>query len=471
MSKKQLYVLACALVAGLGGLLFGFDTAVISGANADLQRVFELSNSWLGFTVSSALIGTIIGALTAGEPADWYGRRPMLVVLASLFLISAVGSALAWSWVSFVLFRFLGGLGVGGATVVAPMYVSELSPAKFRGRMVATFQFNIVVGILVAQLSNYVIGTMGLGPTEWRWMFGVEAAPAILFLGFLTPVPESPRWLVANNQSEEAGRILNRTGTDTDTVDTELEKIQQSLRQERSGVREPLFQAKYMTPILLAIAIAAFNQLSGINAILYYAPRIFKMAGVGENAALLQTAMIGGVNLVATAAAMMVIDWFGRRKLMLVGSIGYIVSLATVSIAFFQFGEYFQQAQSGAVDAAAAVGAGDTIVLVSIMVFIASHAVGQGAVIWVFISEIFPNEVRARGQSLGVFTHWAMNFVVSWLFPVLAGFSAGLTFAIFCGFMILQLLWVIFLMPETKEVPLEDIQRKLGIEPTASETV
>lgn len=471
-STNQLYVLACALVAGLGGLLFGFDTAVISGANADLQRVFDLSNFWLGFTVSSALIGTIIGALTSGEPADWYGRRPMLVVLAALFLVSALGSAVAWSWWSFVLFRFLGGLGVGGAAVIAPMYVSELSPAEFRGRMVATFQLNIVIGILVAQLSNYAIGTMGLGPIEWRWMFGVEAAPAVLFLLLLIPVPESPRWLVADDRDNEAGRILSRTGTDTGSVSSEVEKIRDSLRQERTGVREPLFQMKYIVPILLAIAIAAFNQLSGINAILYYAPRIFKMAGVGEDLALLQTAMIGGVNLVATLAAMAVIDWFGRRKLMLVGSIGYVVSLATVSITFYQFGEYFQQAQDAAnvADAAAAVGVGDTIVLVSIMVFIASHAVGQGAVIWVFISEIFPNEVRARGQSLGVFTHWAMNFVVSWFFPVLAGISASLAFVLFCGFMVLQLLWVLFVMPETKEVPLEEMQRKLGMVPEGAQS-
>jgi sugar porter (SP) family MFS transporter len=345
------------------------------------------------------------------------------------------------------------------------MYVSELSPAQYRGRMVATFQLNIVVGILAAQLSNYAIGAMGLGAIEWRWMFGVEAAPALLFLLFLIPVPETPRWLVANNEEDEAGRILDRAGTDTGSVESELDKIRESLREAQTGAREALFQMKYLTPILLAIAIAAFNQLSGINAILYYAPRIFKMAGVGEDMALLQTAMIGGVNLVATVAAMMVIDWFGRRKLMLVGSLGYIASLATVSITFYQFGEYFQKAaQSGAGDLSAAVGAGDTIVLISIMVFIASHAVGQGAVIWVFISEIFPNEVRARGQSLGVFTHWAMNFGVSWVFPVMAGYSATASFAVFCGFMVLQLLWVLFLMPETKEVPLEDIKRKLGIE-------
>ena len=470
MSSKQRYVLACALVAGLGGLLFGFDTAVISGANADLQRVFSLSNFWLGFTVSSALVGTVIGALTAGEPADRYGRRPMLFVLAFFFLVSALGSALAWDWWSFVFFRLLGGVGVGGASVISPLYVSELSPAKYRGRMVATFQFNIVLGILVAQLSNYVIAAMDLGAMDWRWMFGVEAVPAVAFLGFLVAVPESPRWLVAEDRAEEARGILGRTGTDTGSVDTEVDKIRRSLRQEHTGFRERLFQAKYLVPISLAVAIAAFNQLSGINAVLYYAPRIFQLAGVGEEAALLQTALIGGVNLVATAAAMLVIDSFGRRKLMLVGSVGYIVSLATVAVSFFLYGSYFQQAQAGAAEAAAeaaaAAGAGSTIVLLSIMVFIASHAVGQGAVIWVFISEIFPNEVRARGQSLGVFTHWAMNFVVSWFFPVLAGLSVSLTFGLFCGFMVLQLLWVLFLMPETKGVSLEDMQRKLGIEPS-----
>lgn len=476
MSSQQLYVLACALVASLGGLLFGFDTAVISGANADLQRVFALSNFWLGFTVSSALIGTVVGALTAGEPADRYGRRPMLFVMALLFLISAVGSALAWDWWSFVAFRLLGGVGVGGASVVAPMYVSEIAPAPYRGRMVATFQFNIVLGILVAQLSNYLIGTMDLGAVDWRWMFGVEAVPALAFLGLLALVPESPRWLVAEGRAKEARPILDRTGTDAGSVDAEIDKIQcslrQELRQERAGGRERLFQAKYAVPIGLAVAIAAFNQLSGINAILYYAPTIFGLAGVGEEQALLQTAMIGGVNLVATAAAMVVIDWLGRRKLMLIGSVGYIVSLATVAVAFYRFGEYFQSAQTGAAEAAAAqaaaaVGMGDTVVLVSIMVFIASHAVGQGAVIWVFISEIFPNAVRARGQSLGVFTHWAMNFVVSWLFPVLAGLSVAMTFGLFCGFMMLQLLWVLLVMPETKGVPLEDIQRKLGIDPDA----
>ena len=336
MSSQQRYVLTCALIAGLGGLLFGFDTAVVSGANDDLQRVFELSNFWLGFTVSSALVGTILGALTAGDPADRYGRRAMLFVLAFLFLISVLGSALAWNWWSFIAFRFIGGVGVGGASVIAPMYVSELSPAKYRGRMVATFQFNVVIGILVAQLSNYFIGSAEIGPTEWCWMFGVEAAPALAFLGFLFIVPDSPRWLVANNREDEARAILERAGTDSGSPNSEIDKIRSGVEEETSGAQVPLFQARYMTPILLAIAIAMFNQLSGINAVLYYAPRIFSLSGVGESAALLQTVLIGGVNLIATAAAMIIIDSFGRRKLMLVGSVGYIVSLGTGNLRVLQ---------------------------------------------------------------------------------------------------------------------------------------
>ncbi len=463
MSAQQRYVLTCALVAGLGGLLFGFDTAVISGTNDDLQRVFELSNFWLGFTVSSALVGTILGALTAGDPADRFGRRAMLYVLALLFLVSALGSALAWNWWVFIVFRFIGGIGVGGAAVIAPMYVSELSPAQYRGRMTATFQFNIVVGILIAQLSNYIIGSLGLGPSDWRWMFGVEAVPAVLFLGFLFTVPDSPRWLIANDREDEARAIMERTGTDEGTPDEEIDKIQRELNEETGGGRVPLFQAKYRTPILLAIAIGLFNQLSGINAVLYYAPRIFTLAGAGENAALLNTVLIGGANFVATAAALAIIDSFGRRKLMLVCSVGYLLSLGTVTYAFFRFGELFQQAQGGSAQAAAAIGNADTLVLVSLMLFVAAHAFGQGAVIWVFISEIFPNEVRARGQSLGVFTHWAMNFVVSLFFPALVGWSTAGTFAIFFCFMVLQLLWVLFVMPETKGIPLEAMRRKLGI--------
>ncbi len=463
MNAQQRYVLSCALVAGLGGLLFGFDTAVISGTNDDLQRVFELSNFWLGFTVSSALIGTILGALTAGDPADRYGRRAMLFVLAFLFLVSALGSALAWNWWVFIVFRFIGGVGVGGAAVIAPMYVSELAPAQYRGRMVATFQFNIVIGILIAQLSNYIIGSLGLGSDDWRWMFGVEAAPALIFLGFLFAVPDSPRWLVANKREDEARTILERTGTDEGSPDEEIDKIQRALEEETSGGRVPLFQAKYRTPILLAIAIALFNQLSGINAVLYYAPRIFALSGVGEQAALLQTVLIGGANLVATVSAMAIIDSFGRRKLMLVCSAGYLLSLGTVTYVFFQFGELFEQAQGGSAQAAAAIGNGDTLVLVSLMVFVAAHAFGQGAVIWVFISEIFPNEVRARGQSLGVFTHWAMNFIVSLLFPAFVGWSTAGTFGLFFCFMVLQLLWVLFVMPETKGVPLEAMRDKLDM--------
>lgn len=463
MNSQQRYVLSCALIAGLGGLLFGFDTAVVSGTTDDLQRVYELSNFWLGFTVSSALIGTILGALVTSGPADRYGRRTMLYVLAFLFLVSAIGSALAWNWWAFVIFRFIGGIGVGGASVVSPMYVAELAPAKYRGRMTATFQLNIVIGILVAQLSNYVIGSMGLGPADWRWMFGVEAVPALAFLGFLFAVPDSPRWLVANHREDEARPILERTGTDTGSVDSEIDKIRRSIEEETGGERVPFFQSRYRTPILLAFAIAMFNQLSGINAVLYYAPRIFSLAGVGEEAALLQTVFLGGANLVATVAAMAIIDSFGRRKLMLVGSAGYLLSLGTVTYAFYRFGALFEQAEQGSAQAAAAIGGADTLVLVSIIVFVAAHAFSQGAVIWVFISEIFPNEVRARGQSLGVFTHWGANFVISLIFPALTGWSVTGTFGLFFVFMALQLLWVLLAMPETKGVPLEEMRDKLNM--------
>ncbi len=449
MSRKA-YVIGCAIVAALGGLLFGFDTAVISGTTKDLERVFDLSDNGLGFTVAIALVGTVFGALLAGKPADLAGRRFVLIWLAIFFLVSAIGSAVAPEWYSFLAFRFLGGLGVGGASVVSPMYISEISTARYRGRLVAITQFNIVLGILLAFFSNYLISQLGLGDIAWRWMFGVEAIPAAAFLGLLFLTPNSPRWLVAMGRIEEARAGLNRLGTDTGNVETEIGEIKASLRAEGERSREPLFQAKYRRPILFAIAIAAFNQLSGINAILYYAPRIFEAAGAGENAALLQTVAVGGTNLVMTIAAMAVIDFFGRRKLMLIGSIGYIVSLATAAWAFYTYGTDFSAA-------------GSIVVLVALIVFIASHAVGQGAVIWVFISEIFPNQVRARGQALGSFTHWVMNCAISWTFPVIAAGSGGHAFAFYAVMMVLQLLWVLYIMPETKNVPLEKIQEKLGI--------
>jgi sugar porter (SP) family MFS transporter len=441
-----------AIVAALGGLLFGFDTAVISGTTDALKSVFALDSGWLGFTVASALIGTIFGAAFVGKPADWIGRKKVLIWLAVFYFVSAVGSALAWDWYSFLIFRFIGGLAVGGASVVSPMYIAEISPARLRGRLVALTQFNIVLGILLAYLSNYIIASMDLGAIEWRWMFGVEAFPAAAFFFLLFANPFSPRWLIANGRIEEARTILAQLGTDTGNVDEEVNRIEQSINLEHHTLREPFDVQKYFKPISLAVLIAMFNQLSGINAILYYAPNVFKMAGSGAESAMLQSVLIGFTNLVFTMIALAIIDHFGRRKLMLVGSIGYIISLGAAAGAFYTYGTNFTPL-------------GGQIVLAAIVVFIASHAFGQGAVIWVFISEIFPTRVRARGQALGSFTHWIMAAAISWTFPLIADkLGAGQVFTFYAAMMVLQLFWVLFAMPETKGIPLEDIQKKLGIE-------
>ena len=482
-------LLGSTIIAALGGLLFGFDTAVISGTTNALREVFQLSSFGLGFTVASALIGTIVGSMIAGRPADQWGRRAVLFIIAVLYFVSAVGSALAWEWFSFLFFRFLGGIGVGAASVVAPMYIAEISPARYRGRLVAVTQFNIVLGILLAFFSNYVIARIDLGAAEWRWMFGVEAVPAAVFFLLLFLTPRSPRWLVSQGRLEEAASVLARMGTDSGSVTEEVSEIQKSLDLDHHSLNEPFFQQKYRTPILLAVAIAMFNQLSGINALMYYAPHIFRMSGAGEDAALLQAVAVGGINLIVTMFALAIIDHFGRRKLMIVGSVGYIISLATVAAAFYIYADDFRtaraafdqldqavaaaggrvtdpvlQAQAAVNQATAAAAKGGTVVLIGLLVFIAAHAFGQGAVIWVFISEIFPNRVRARGQALGSFTHWVMAAVISWTFPVIADWSGGHTFAIYAAMMVLQLIWVLTIMPETKGIPLEQIQKKLGIE-------
>ncbi len=470
--KTRPYLLGSAVVAALGGLLFGFDTAVISGAEQHLQEIFHpitgLSGGaqafWHGFLVASALIGTIVGAVAVGKPSDLFGRRTVMFGLATLYFVSALGSALAWDWYSFVVFRFLGGLGVGGASVVAPMYIAEISPAPVRGRLVALAQFNIVFGILLAFVSNYVIGSLELGEVEWRWMFGVEAFPAAAYFLLLFTTPRSPRWLLAKGRETEARTVLLRVGTDAadETVDAEVEAIKQSLDIERHNLREPFFQKKYLTPITLAVAIAAFNQLSGINAILYYSKRIFESAGFDQSASLLNSVGLGAVNLVFTMAALAVIDHFGRKKLMLVGSIGYILSLGVTALAFYTQSELVKD-QTGALVREISE-TGGWVVFVSLLVFIASHAFGQGAVIWVFISEIFPNRARARGQALGSFTHWIFAAVISQTFPLIAEVSGGHVFAFYCLCMVGQLFWVLLIMPETKGVPLEQIQRELGIE-------
>ncbi len=434
-----------AIVAGLGGLLFGFDTAVISGTTDWLKNQFLLNDFMLGFTVASALIGTIIGSIAVGRPADSLGRRGILFALAALFFVSAIGCALAWNWGLFLVFRFLGGLGVGGASVVSPLYIAEISPARYRGRLVAITQFNIVLGILLAYLSNYIIGGMNLGASECRWMFGVMAVPAAVFFLLLFATPQSPRWLVAKTRVEEARKVLGMVGADAGSVEDEIRDIQASLDLQHHTLEEPFYRAKYRKPILLAVAIAAFNQLSGINALIYYTAHIFKMAGYGTADALLQSVIIGFTNLVFTIAAMAVIDHFGRRKLMLVGSVGYIVSLSAAAYSFY-------------------TGTGGKFLLASLIVFIASHAFGQGAVIWVFIGEVFPNRVRARGQALGSFTHWVMAALISWTFPVFAAQSGGHVFAFYALCCVGQLIWVIFVMPETKGISLERIQKEMGIE-------
>jgi sugar porter (SP) family MFS transporter len=449
-----------ALVAALGGLLFGFDTAVISGTTSWLKTGFVAQivarlHPWVasvsgdnllafmqGFTVASAMIGTVIGSILVGKPADAVGRREVLFALAVLYFVSAVGCALAWGWWSFVLFRFVGGLAVGGASVVSPMYIAEISPARYRGRLVAVTQFNIVLGVLLAYLSNYIIGTLHLGPSECRWMFGVMAAPALVFFVLLWWTPQSPRWLVAQGRLDEARSVLERCGTDSGEADQEIAEIGASV-EERGP--EGFFCRKFRKPILLAVAIAVFNQLSGINALIYYTPDIFKMAGAGTESALGQSVIIGLTNLVVTMAAMAVIDHFGRRRLMVVGSIGYIVSLSAAAYCFYS-------------------GRGGKLLLASLLVFIASHAFGQGSVIWVYISEVFPNRVRARGQALGSFTHWTMAAIISWTFPMIARQSGGHAFAFYAVCMVGQLVWVLTVMVETKGVSLEAIQRRLQIE-------
>lgn len=437
-------VILSTVVAALGGFLFGFDTAVISGTTEALEQVFQLSSSGLGFTVASALIGTILGSILVGKPGETLGRKKMLKILAVFYFVSAVGTALAWNWYGLIAFRFLGGLAVGGASVMSPMYIAEISPAHMRGRLVAVSQFNVVLGILLAYFSNYAVaGILSDHPAVWRWMFGVEAFPAAVFFCALFFIPDSPRWLVKRHRQEEAREVLLSMGEEN--VDQELAEIVESLHEETVGVDEPLFKKKYLLPIVAAVAVASFNQLAGINALIYYTPRIFKSAGASAESALLQSVVIGGTNLLFTILAMTVIDRLGRKLLLLVGSLGMVVCLGTVAFAFSS-------------------GIGGMVVLGALVGYIAFFAFSQGAVIWVYISEIFPNRVRAKGQALGSFTHWVWAAIVSWTFPVIAEASGGLAFGFFALMMLLQFFFVLKVLPETKGRSLEQIQKDLGIE-------
>lgn len=457
-------LVASSVIAALGGLLFGFDTVVISGAEQRLESIFapsahlslDWAKFWHGFLMASALIGTVIGSVAVGKPCDRYGRRRMMFWIAWLFLLSSLGCALAWDWYSFVVFRFLGGLGIGGASVVTPMYIAEISPARWRGRLVALTQFNTVLGILLAYLSNYVIVTMKLGDAEWRWMFGVCALPAVVYFLLLFNAPRSPRWLMAKGREEEARQVLQRIGFDSSVggIEAELNAIRHSIDLEHHNLQEPFFQRKYSAPIYMAFAIAAFNQLSGINAVLYYSRRIFESAGFSASAGLLNSVGLGLVILVFTMVAMTLIDSVGRKKLMLVGSMGYILSLSATAWAF-----YTQRLTDGSFTPM-----GSRTVLCGLLCFIASHAIGQGAVIWVFIGEIFPNRLRARGQAFGSFVHWSFAAVISLTFPLIAERSGANAFAFYAVCMIGQLAWVALKMPETKGIPLETIQQQLGID-------
>lgn len=426
-----------SIVAALGGFLFGFDTAVISGVEKSIQELWHLSSTAHGFTVSSALLGTVLGALIAGAPAEKYGRKKMLQAIGVLYLATSLATALTSTWEVFVLFRFLGGIGVGASSVVGPMYISEISPAARRGRLVALFQFNIVSGILIAFISNYLL--FGVSEEAWRWMLGVQAIPAAAYFSLVFLVPESPRWLIKHGRDIEAKEVLKSIGESA--PENAFADISQSLKTE-AGKQDKLFTKVYSAPIFYAVAIAMFNQLVGINAIMYYAPRIFEMTGLAKDGALLQAVSIGATNMVFTLLAISVIDKIGRRTLMIIGSFGIILSLGLVSWAFFTK-EYDGYS-----------------VMIYLIIFIAFFALSQGAVIWVFISEIFPNSVRSKGQTLGSSTHWIMAWMISWIFPIMVQSENGgaYAFAIFAAIAVIQLFFAWKIMPETKGKSLEQIQ-------------
>ncbi len=430
-------------VGALGGLLFGFDTAVIAGTTHQLSVVFNLTPSSLGLTVSIALWGTVIGAMTAGVIGQKYGSRETLRVLAVFYVLSALGCALAFNWPILVASRFLGGLGIGGSSVLGPVYIAEIAPGKWRGRLVGLFQINIVIGILLAYFSNYRIAELGLGANDWRWMFGVATIPAALFLIMLFGIPRSPRWLATQNRIDESRTVLKMMGSQD--AEGELREIVDSIHLERSQKSEPLFSWKYRLPIFLAITIGLFNQLAGINAILYYLNDIFAAAGFTKVSGELGPVAVGAMNLFATILAMTVIDKLGRRTLLLIGSVGLVGCLSGLAAIFLTHSH--QQ-----------------YLLWLLIAYIGFFAISQGAVIWVYIGEVFPNRVRAKGQSVGSSSHWIMNAIVSWIFPVLFAHSPGTPFVVFASMMALQFFVVMFFYPETKGYTLEEMQHRLGIE-------
>ena len=431
-----------AFTVSLAGFLFGFDTVVISGANMPIKELWHTGTWFHGtFIMSMALWGTVVGSLLGGIPSQKFGRKNTLIWIGILYFISALGSALAPNPYIFSFFRFIGGLGVGVSTIAGPMYVSEISTAKNRGTLVALYQFNIVFGILIAFISNYLLKGFG-GVNDWRWMLGVEALPALIYFGFVMYIPKSPRWLIAVKHDIPAAKaVMLKMGIDD--VDKEIEYIVESDRLEEE-VKEPFFK-KYKTPLILAFLIAFFNQMSGINFVLYYAPQILEISGLSTKESLFNSIAIGGINLIFTFVGLYFIDKAGRKLLLIFGSIGYIVSLTMIGLSFYYEWD-------------------PIILLISLMAFISSHAIGQGAVIWVFIAEIFPNHVRSFGQSWGSGTHWVFAAIITLIGPVVINMfkeNPGHIFMFFAGMMVLQLIFAIFFMPETKGISLEDIQKKI----------
>jgi sugar porter (SP) family MFS transporter len=434
------YPVRIALIAALGGFLFGFETVVISGAEKTLEQFWHLDSFSHGFTVASSLIGTVLGSMLAAAPARKFGRKKTLQVIATLFIIAAVGCASVSAWVAFIIFRIIGGLAVGASSVVAPMYISEIAPAALRGRLAGSFQLNIVTGICIAFLTNYAF--INFGNDSWRWMLGVMVIPAVLFWILLRFIPESPRWLILNGKEKAAIPVLNRLG-EAD-VNSAIIVIQDSVKEHR----ESLFQRRYSKPIVYAVLLAMFNQLSGINAIFYYAPRIFEKAGFDKTQAFSHSVYLGVANLIFTLLAMTVIDKFGRKKLLIIGSLGTCLFLGLTAWSLY------------------GVATASGYVVLYLIGFIAFFAFSQGAVIWVFISEIFPNSVRSQGGALGSSTHWIMAAIISWIFPVIVEtIPNGVSYSFyFCSLMmILQLLFIWRVLPETKGKSLEQIQKDLGI--------
>ena len=441
--KRQIFF--WSITSALAGFLFGFDTVVISGAEQTIQKLWGLSAAMHGLVMGSALYGTVLGSLIGGWPTDKLGRKRTLLFIGALYVLSALGCAFSSNVETFVVARFIGGLGIGISTVASPLYISEIAPANYRGRLAGMFQFNIVFGIVIAFLSNAILAKIG-GEQAWRWMLGVAAVPSLIYSLMCFGLPESPRWLIGRKNDRAAGlavlKLIEPEKSEAQ-LSAHADEILAAASVETTGA-SGFWSLRLRIPILLAFLIAFFNQLSGINAVLYFAPRIFEMTGLGEKAAMLQSVGIGVTNLLFTFVGLWLIDRLGRRTLLLIGSFGYIISLGLTAWAFFT--QHF------------------AIVPVCIFAFIAAHAIGQGTVIWVFISEIFPNRHRAEGQALGSFTHWIFAALLTTFFPkMVESFAPGWVFVFFCSMMILQLVWVKFMVPETKGVTLEQMQHKLGI--------